>query len=82
MIINKYFYRRIIMKGLEHILIIFLIGFLVGSLLALSMRYPLQLDSIDKYKHLCAGSTIETVKVGLSGDIYEIKCANGYTTKP
>lgn len=66
------------MKTLERYLISFLAGFLIGSLVAMSMKYPLEVDSISKYKAYCPGSNIEVVRVGLSGDIYKIKCADGH----
>lgn len=69
------------MKSIEHYFFTFMAGFLVATLVCLSMKYPFKLDSIDKYKGLCPSSTIESVKVGLSGDIYHITCANGYQTK-
>ncbi len=59
----------------------FLIGFVVATLLCLSIKYPLQVDSIDKYKPYCHESKIESIKVGFSGDIYSLICEDGYKTR-
>lgn len=69
------------MKRLESLLIVALFSFCLGALLALSVKYPLDVTSIPKYQSYCPGSTVGRIKIGLSGDIYEVKCANGITHK-
>jgi hypothetical protein len=66
------------MKTLDRIILLLLGGFTIGALLSLSTKYPLKVDTIDQYKHLCVTPTTLThVWVGLDGDIYKIKCSDG-----
>jgi hypothetical protein len=69
------------MKTVEHNFIAFLFGFVVASCLALSIKYPLHIATLDKMKTYCPNSTMSIVWVGLSGDIFKVKCENGTQTE-
>jgi hypothetical protein len=69
------------MKNLDRALMFILYIFTVAAFLCLSVKYPLKIDTIDQYKHMCQSSTLTYVYVGFDGDIYKIKCADGRAFK-
>lgn len=73
-----------VMKEL-HGLLFMLIGILMGMLLMISIKYPLELSEIDKIKKsTCLENSVSKIRVGINGRIYEVICANGidYKLKP
>jgi hypothetical protein len=69
------------MKILDRILMVILYIFTVAAFLCLSVKYPLKVDTIDQYKHMCQNSTLTQVWVGFDGDIFKIKCSDNRTLK-
>jgi hypothetical protein len=64
-------------KKTEHMLVAFFSGLFVGLILGITVKYPVQIDLINKYQFLCGTNHITEVKVGITGEIYSIKCDNG-----
>jgi len=69
--------NQLIPKKTEHVIVACLVGILVGILAGLTIKYPFEVEKLQKYQTFCGQAKIKTVKVGFSGDIYAITCDNG-----
>jgi len=65
----------------EHKLIAFLFGIFIGILLGVRVRYPIDLNDLQRYQVLCGTEKIAKARIGISGDIYYITCSNGITIR-
>ena len=68
-------------RTIEYIIVAFLAGIFLGLLVGVSIRYPVNLDNIQKYQVVCDNEKITDAKVGVRGDVYYITCANGIEVK-
>jgi hypothetical protein len=64
-------------KKTEHIIVSCLVGILVGILAGLTIKYPFEVEKLQKYQTFCGAAKVKSIKVGFSGDIYTITCDNG-----
>lgn len=53
-----------------------IIGMTLGSLMAITIKYPVKAASIAEVEKMCAGENlgVQVFKVGISGKVYLIKC--------
>lgn len=52
-----------------------ILAMIIGILLGLYVKYPVSIDKIQHYQKICQPkSEIKSVKVSVSGDIFEITC--------
>lgn len=64
------------MKNIKRTLLILLYGATFGSLMGISVKYPLTKKTIDDAITRCGDGTFKEIKVGISGRVYEIICTN------
>ena len=67
-----------------HSLLFILIGILMGFLLAIGIKYPLEIKELEKVEKICRDNKIHKIRVGVNGRIYEVICSDGidYKIKP
>lgn len=70
------------LKNAKIIMWSFLFGMTTGSLMAISIKYPVSDEDIEAVKQICeANGGLERLKVGLSGKVYVVACKNGNVFK-
>lgn len=69
-------------KNLEHIIISFLLGIFLGILMGITIKYPVEISTIEKYQQICGNKQhVEEIKINIVGDVYNVKCSNGVEIK-
>lgn len=68
-------------KYLEYVGVAFLLGMLLGILIGITITYPADLNVIKKYQSICGTQPIKKVKIGITGDVYDVTCDNGIEVK-
>lgn len=68
-------------KKISPVAMAFLFGIVFGVLLSMSINYPLDANEMDTAKQLCysAGTVLLDVRVSISGNIKEVRCADRKT---
>jgi hypothetical protein len=52
-------------------------GMTLGSLMAISIRYPVKIDAITQAQTMCKENLgLFKMKVGISGKVYRVECTN------
>lgn len=62
---------------IEYCAISILIGILFGLLIGATIRYPVNIDKIQKYQLVCGNQKIALAKITITGDVRSITCQNG-----
>lgn len=68
-------------KNIRNIGIVFGVGLLVGILMGISIRYPVTVETVATGKELCSHTNgmFKTIKIGLTGKVYEVVCSDDRT---
>jgi len=64
---------------MKHSLLPFLFGMLFGALLAVSVKYPVSINEIDRIRAVCSEGEYSKFRVGITGVIYEVTCKDEKT---
>lgn len=53
-----------------------MVGILFGIIFSTGLHYPLELNKLDEIKTVCGDQPIKRIKIGITGKIVEVECAN------
>lgn len=65
-------------KRLLNQLFLLMFGFICGVVFAINIKYPFTITELDRAITICApvNSTVQKIKVGITGKIYSVTCEN------
>lgn len=55
------------------------IGIVLGTLLTISIQYPVTQEVVKSTAELCHTREFKKFKIGISGKVYEVTCSDGTT---
>jgi hypothetical protein len=59
--------------------LLFLAGILTGLILTIGIKYPFTLTELEKAQKICKDQKILKIKIGITGNIYEVTCDDKIT---